>query len=1244
MNQGDIFINTGGIMIFYKKFALSIILFMILVNFTNSQPLNGTYNVGSGQTFTSLTGTGAAGFFNAVNTRGLSGNVTLRVTSDITETGAVALQQWSGSNTITINPSSATLRTLSGNVVAPLFDLNGADRVTIDGRFSGSGRYLRFVNNNTGGQTFRFINDATNNTITYCMVDGMRVASNSGIIDFSTTTGSTGNDNNTISYCTINDASGGTLQNAIVSLGTTSTTARYNSNITISNNAITNVYRNAQICSAIMLMNGSTDFTITGNSIYQTSTRTPTSATSWNLIHVNTSGANNITISNNYLGGTAVNCGGSAWTVNGTQSNSLYFIRMQASGTTTASNINGNTIGNLNFTSTPTAGGVTYFAGIVVEAGRVNIGTTSGNTIGNTTSNGNITFTFNGTIDNVITRGIIHTGTGDINNNIVGSFNFGGNNNQTVRLESIFYSGTPTTGISISNNTIGSLTTSNSIQQTSTTFEFQLTGIHSQVNTIMATINNNTVSNLRVTNTSAESRIRGIYQSRSTSASLTVNNNTVSNLYCSSSSTDRYPDNTSLIGMFTGSSSTSQLFSGNTITGLYGTNNSDSYVMGFGYYNNVAKGTFEKNRISNLNHSSTTGAAKIWGINAFWGSWNILNNQISITNGEASDNNNNNTNTENTNKVNINKDYINDNISENNSNVSEEVFRNFLKEKPVVKTAVDKAGNYEADLSTNGVEIKGIHDVAEFPSLFYYNSIYIGGLASGGSANSWAYDRPLLDWATDAALRNNIFFNARTGGSGSHYAIGNEVGYDNWTNSSSDYNVYIASNSSRIAIWGTTNQTIYQWRDSSLGDKHTWSTTSADIAPTSLFNNVSTGNLSINTGNWQAWVVSGKGIALAGNGNDFSGNTRPTTISGGTSDIGSHEFTATPPGNPSAAFDNAPGSGVTSNYTLWGRTLLTINWGSGGSAYPSSMNVRYYSGVNHSGVLGGGYSNSYWSVVPTGSLTGTTYNITINFGTNETYTISSPSANTRIAKYNGTWEVFSTAGNGTWQSELNWASEFITTRGMNSFSDYALTDQSNPLPVELCSFTASVVKRQADLVWSTCSEINNSGFEVERRDFNAVTAAYGSWQKIGFVPGNGTTNQQNNYSFSDPKLNAGKYQYRLKQIDFNGNFEYHNLTAPNDVVIGTPSVADLFQNYPNPSNPTSKVDFQIPFMAKVSLKVYDITGKEVASLLEKELESGFYTADFNGSNLASGIYFYRLIANSTDGNSFSKTMKLILVK
>lgn len=1235
MYHGDILIKSGGIMLTYLRVMLIITLTTILSTAAMSAPLSGTYNVGSGQTYTTLTG--ASGFFNAVNVNGLSGNVIVNITSGITETGTVALNQWSGTYTIKIQPSAATLRTISGNIAAAMINIAGADRVTIDGRFGGSGMYLRFVNSNTGGQTFRFYNDATYDTIRYCQVDGMRVASNSGIIDISTTSGTTGNDYITISNCKITDASGGTLQNAIVSNGTTSG-GKYNNNITISNNEIYNVYREGQSCAGILLIGGSTDFTITGNHFYQTATRTPSLSTVYNVICVNTSVANNLNISSNYIGGGAVNCGGTAWTIAGSATNAMYLIRFASAGTSGTSNIQGNTIRNINFTSNPSSNGVIYFAGILIESGLVNIGTTSGNVIGNTTSTGNIVLNYNGTTDNLINRGIEHRGTGNIENNTIGSISLAGNNNKTVRLECIYYYGVPSSDISISNNTVGSTTTANSIQQTSSTFACQITGINSYVNTVNVTANANTISNMRVTSNSADSRMRGIYQVRSTSGNPIFTNNTISKLYCAGGSTNRFPDQTGLIALFTGSSATSQQVSGNTISGLYGTDNSDSYVQGFGFYNNVAKGVFEKNRIYDLNHSSTSGSPKIWAVNAFWGSWSFYNNQISVTNGETTDN------TELNNPETQSRTTVS-NHTEEPAPVAPEMVSAFAKEvtAPDSRADVKPAGNF-TDLTTNGVEIKGIHDEAEFPCLYYYNSIYIGGSTSTGSASSWAYDRPLLDWATSTSLRNNILFNARIGGSGFHYAFGNEVGTENWTNTSSDYNVYIAPNSNAVAVWGSTNLTIQGWRDSSLGDKHTWSTTNSVISATSLFSNVTTGNLTINTGNWQAWIVSGKGLAIAGQTTDYNGNSRPAAVTSGCSDIGAYEFTATPPSNPTATVDNAPGSGVTSTYTLWGRTLMQINWGTGGSSYPSSVAVRYYSGVNHSGVVGGGYSNSYWQVTPTGTLTGALYNITINFGQNETYTIGTPSSNTRLAKYNGTWEVFSTAGTGTWQTELNWASETIKTRDMNSFSDYALTDQSNPLPVEMCSFTGFASSRQVDLSWTTCSEVNNRGFEIERRIYNSAITSYNGWEKAGFVEGHGTTSQQQSYSYSDRKLASGKYQYRIKQVDFNGNFEYHNLTSPNELVIGNPKSADLFQNYPNPSNPTSKVDFQIPFSAKVTLKVYDITGKEVASLLEKDLESGFYTAEFNGSNLSSGVYFYRINAVSPDGNNFNKTMKLILVK
>jgi hypothetical protein len=492
-------------------------------------------------------------------------------------------------------------------------------------------------------------------------------------------------------------------------------------------------------------------------------------------------------------------------------------------------------------------------------------------------------------------------------------------------------------------------------------------------------------------------------------------------------------------------------------------------------------------------------------------------------------------------------------------------------------------------------------------------------------------------------MRNNLFYNGRTG-TGRHFAFGNEVGFTNWTSSSSNYNVFIVPDINYVATWETFEETMAQWRLNSGGDAMTWCTTTSSIAAASLFQNISTGDLRINSGNAAAWVVSGKGIAVSGQNIDFEGNARVTAISGGTTDIGTDEFAATPPGNPAATVDNAPGSGVTSTYTLWSRTIAVIDWGTGGSSYPSALNVRYYSGVSPSGTLGGGYSNSYWEFIAVGNLTGASYDITQYFGDNETFSISSPSSNTRLAKYITSWEVFP-SGTGPWQSELTWAAFNVKTRGLYDFLNYfSLTDGSNPLPVEMCSFDASIIKRDVKLNWTTCSEVNNRGFDIERRQFNSASGDYYPWITTGFIEGSGTTNEQHSYGFTDSRLNTGKYQYRLKQIDYNGNFEYYDLTSPSEVNIGIPVNADLSQNYPNPSNPTSKVDYQIPFDGAVSLRVYDITGRMVAALFEGQQASGYYTAVFNGSNLASGVYFYRLEARSNTGESFSKTMKLVLIK
>ncbi len=192
-------------------------------------------------------------------------------------------------------------------------------------------------------------------------------------------------------------------------------------------------------------------------------------------------------------------------------------------------------------------------------------------------------------------------------------------------------------------------------------------------------------------------------------------------------------------------------------------------------------------------------------------------------------------------------------------------------------------------------------------------------------------------------------------------------------------------------------------------------------------------------------------------------------------------------------------------------------------------------------------------------------------------------------------------------------------------------------PVTMLAFNAGVsAGNNIILNWATSLEVNNSGFELER-------SVKGSnvWASVGFIQGHGTTNNVSYYSFTDKKLGVGKYEYRLKQIDYNSDFEYFNLSSVVD--IGVPVSFGVSQNYPNPSNPVSKIDYQIPFTGKVVIKVYDLAGREVKTLVNETQDAGYYNTVFDGTNLASGIYIYRVIADG-DNQTFTKTMKMVLVK
>jgi len=189
----------------------------------------------------------------------------------------------------------------------------------------------------------------------------------------------------------------------------------------------------------------------------------------------------------------------------------------------------------------------------------------------------------------------------------------------------------------------------------------------------------------------------------------------------------------------------------------------------------------------------------------------------------------------------------------------------------------------------------------------------------------------------------------------------------------------------------------------------------------------------------------------------------------------------------------------------------------------------------------------------------------------------------------------------------------------------------NPyIPVELTSFNGNVINGKVILEWKTATELNNYGFEIQRK------ALGGDFATIAFVKGRGTTTQQNEYSFTDKNLEEGKYFYRLKQLDFNGAFEYSNII---EVEVRTLDKFTLEQNYPNPFNPTTIVGYVLQEKSNVKLKLLNAIGEEMAVLVNEEQEKGYHKVEFDGSNLSSGVYFYRIQA----GN-FIETKKLILMR
>lgn len=777
---------------------------------------------------------------------------------------------------------------------------------------------------------------------------------------------------------------------------------------------------------------------------------------------------------------------------------------------------------------------------------------------------------------NIQFTGIVSTngGTGFIHDNVIAMIRM----NSTTAGTMINVGGTN------GNYTVTSNTMYNIIQRNSG----ELRGIVS--NSPVAEITSNNINNMQcISGTVTNNNLRGIFHS-ATGSKVGIAGNFIEGLITSGNSTTINATNVNpLNGIFVGTAD-SAIISHNDIIGLGAMNtgaiSTNAFAIGV---TNVTNSVIYSNSVENVFNSSTGAAARTGGIMVYGapGRQFIYNNIMSIGFREDTDFGN-----------------------------SQSIY-GILHFNTAAQTG---------------------------PLSIYYNSVYINGMVSAGADSTYAFQRVR---ETPTELKNNIFANIRTGGTGNHYSISVVNSGSNWLPANVSNNDLYAVNSATVGNWLTNTYNLNDWKTNSGADAN-----SIGAAPG--FHSLTNFNLLPNS------PCYGNATPIPGITTDFCCEPRSVTAP----TIGAYEMTS---------FAN-PTTNNTVTSLIPGQNNVILNTGAAGgmSINPSTITPlagaflmgQYYSSGRTGGFTGVvNMSPYFWTISTDAAFISCSVrfyfnNIPAN-GVNNFNTLKLMHRRGESDDWDA-WDELATTRTAT----------YIEISGVFGFSEFALGgDIDNPLPVEISSFSATVQERNVILAWKTLSEINNSGFDLERKsiqtsegtfevtgkgtrkglmkgsngestegDFNSESTDAGAWTKIANISGNGNSTIEKSYSYTDRNLAKGIYQYRLKQIDFNGNYTYLNLNG--DVNIGVPTKFELSQNYPNPFNPTTKINFSLPKDSKVSLRIFDITGREVARLLNNEFkQADYYTIDFNAFNLSSGVYFYQINAGD-----FMETKKMMLLK
>ncbi len=523
------------------------------------------------------------------------------------------------------------------------------------------------------------------------------------------------------------------------------------------------------------------------------------------------------------------------------------------------------------------------------------------------------------------------------------------------------------------------------------------------------------------------------------------------------------------------------------------------------------------------------------------------------------------------------------------------------------------------DSALNESRVMALSDYSSGSNTFSYNSVFVNGTTAAGINHSYGFYRNLS--TSNVNFRNNIIYNKRTTlGSGNNYAVG-ALSATLISGANINYNLFVVNDTNKLAELPTGISNGWSQLNAlyTTSPNTNWATNTSEVTANSLFTDTLIGNLGIVTTNPQAWYANGKGRAMATISGDYTtaSGVRSTTIATGSTDIGSVEFT---PSSipPVAAASNIPASGDSTNYTFASRKIAQLNWDVIGSV-PTSVDVRYYSGVNPANTIpGSSFLNAYYDVQPTGG-SGFKYALTLMHDSAIMGNITSLT-NLQVARYRASatnWINYTTSTVDTVRGFF--ANNFMISDSMGVFTG---TDgATNPLPVTLTSFTVLAKAKDANLIWTTASEINNKGFEIER----SVDGK--TFEKVAFVKGAGNSNVKMNYALTDAKAfvvaNSNVLYYRLKQVDFNGTATYSKIVK---VSITAENVNSVLA-YPNPFTTDYSVSFTAAKAGVANMELVTILGSTVSSVTT-DITAGNNVLQINTvANLETGIYFVKLTVN-----------------